>query len=82
MFSCKLKFLIEILKKWLGEKFFQRFNKLDLFSKQRFKSENLICWEKTKFTICEFNLALTTLNAAKEYFTPYFGFVVAKKMLS
>lgn len=43
MFPCKLKFLIDILKKWLGEKFFQRFNELDLFSKQRFKSENLIC---------------------------------------
>ena len=42
MFSCELKFVIDILKKWLIEKIFQRFDKLDMLSKQSFKRENLI----------------------------------------
>ena len=42
MFSCKLKFVIDLLKKWLTEKYFRRYKELDLFSKQRFKRENPI----------------------------------------
>ena len=42
MFSCELKFVIDILKKWLIEKIFQRFDELDMLSKQSFKRENLI----------------------------------------
>ena len=33
MFSCELKFVIEILKKWLAEKYFRRFKELDFFTK-------------------------------------------------
>ena len=44
IFSCEMKFVIHLLKKWLGEKYFGRFKELDFFSKQKFKSENLIDW--------------------------------------
>ena len=54
MFSWELKFVIDILKKWLGEKYFRRFKELNFFSKQRFKSINPISWDKTKYVICEF----------------------------
>ena len=44
MFSCELKFVIDLLKKWLVEKYFSRYKELDLFSKQKFKRENPIDW--------------------------------------
>ena len=42
MFSCELKFVTDLLKKSLADKFFKRFRELDYFTKQRFKSENPI----------------------------------------
>ena len=79
MFSYELKFVIDISKKWLRKKFFRRFSELNLLSKQRFKRENTICWDKTKCTICKFNLTLGASNAAKEKFTTYFDFAVEKE---
>ena len=46
MFSCELKFVIDLLTKWLVNKFFKRFRKLDYFTKQRFKNENPINWQQ------------------------------------
>ena len=37
MFSCELKFVINICKKWINEKFTRRYLEPDLFTKQRFK---------------------------------------------
>ena len=45
MFLCGLKFVINLLKKWLAEKYFRSYRELDFFSKQRFKRENPIDWE-------------------------------------
>ena len=55
MFSCELKFVIELLKKWLAGKFFKRFRELDYFTKQRFKNENPINWSKTNCIFCGFS---------------------------
>ena len=33
MFSCELKFVIDLLKKWFAEKYFRRYKELDFFSK-------------------------------------------------
>ena len=46
MFSCELKFVIIILKKWLYEKYFRRSKGLDLFIKQKSKRERPIDWKK------------------------------------
>ena len=34
MFSCELKFVIDLLKKWLVENFFNRYKELDMLTKQ------------------------------------------------
>lgn len=52
MFSCELKFTINICKKWIDEKLTRIYLELDLFTKQRFKRENPVQWGKTKFSIC------------------------------
>ena len=51
MLLCKLKLLIDILKKWLRENFFQRFSVLNVLSKQNFRRENLINWAKKMFNL-------------------------------
>ena len=52
--SCELKFVIDLQKKWLAEKYFGRYKELDFFSKQKFKTKNPTDWEKTNFVICNF----------------------------
>ena len=54
MFSCELKFVVNLLKKWLPEKCFGRYKELDLFSNQRFNRENPIDWNETNCVICGF----------------------------
>ena len=39
MFSCELKFVIEILKKWLAEKYFRQFKGLDFFTNKHLKGK-------------------------------------------
>ena len=46
MFSCKLKFVIDLLKKWLAKKYFRRYKELDFFTKWKFKTETPIDLEK------------------------------------
>ena len=46
MFSCKLNFVIALLKMRLVEKYFSRYKEFYLFSKQRFKRENPIDWNE------------------------------------
>ena len=57
MFSCELELVIDLLKKWLADKFFKKFRELDYFTKQRFKSENPINWSQTNCVICGFHLS-------------------------
>ena len=46
MFSCELKFFIEICKKRFAKKIGSRFRELDLFTKQRYRRQNPIKWGK------------------------------------
>ena len=39
MFSCELKFVIDILKKWLAEKYFRRFKELDILQNKNLKGK-------------------------------------------
>ena len=48
MFSCKLKFVTDLLKKWLADKYFRRFKETDYFTKQNFKRKNPINRDETK----------------------------------
>ena len=61
MFSCKLKFIIDLLKRWLAEKYFRRYKELDFFTKQKFKRENPIDWNKINCAICGFRLQIVVL---------------------
>ena len=45
MFSCELKFILDIYKKWSDEKFTCRNMELDLFTKQRYRREYPLDWE-------------------------------------
>ena len=76
MFLCELKFVIDILKKWLSEKYFRRFKELDFFTIQKFKRENPIYWEET---ICEFRLPTAVSNFTNEKTSAYLDFVIAKE---
>ena len=62
IFSCELKFVIVIYKKWFAKKIASRFRELDLFTKQRYRRENPIKWEETKCSICGFDLAICNLK--------------------
>ena len=62
IFSCKLKFVIDLLKKWLAENFFNRFKELDMLTKQRFKRQNPINWELANCVICDFCLPIAASN--------------------
>ena len=42
MFFCELKFVIDLLKKWLADIYFRRVKEIDYFKKQNFKRENPI----------------------------------------
>ena len=39
MFSCELKFVIDILKKWLSEKYFRRFKELDFLPNENLRGK-------------------------------------------
>ena len=79
MFSCELKFVIGLLKKWLAEKFFNRYKELDMFTKQRFKRQNPINWESTNCAICGFRLPSAGSNFPNEKITTFLDFVIVKK---
>ena len=51
MFSCELKFVMEICKKWFAKKIGGRFRELYLFTKQKYRRENSIKWDETKYSI-------------------------------
>ena len=79
MFFCELKFVIDLLKKWLAEKYFSRYKELDLFSKQRFKRENPIDWNETNCVICGFRLPTAVSNFPNEKRTTILDFVIEKE---
>lgn len=79
MFTCELKFVIDFLKKWLTEKYFRRCRELDLFSKQKFKREKLIDWERTNDAICGYCLPTVASNFPSKIISTYLGFVIVKE---
>ena len=76
MFLCELKFVIDILKKWLSEKYFRHFKELNFFTIQKFERENPVYWEETNCVICEFRLPTAVSN---EKISTYLDFVIAKE---
>ena len=79
MFSCVLKFVIDILKKWLSEKYFRRFKELHFFTKQKFKRENSIDWDETNCVICGFCLPAAGSNFPNEKILAYLDLFIAKE---
>ena len=79
MFSCELKFVINILKKWLYEKYFRRSKGLDLFIKQKSKRERPIDWEERNRAICKFRLPTAASNFPNEKLSTSLDFVIAKE---
>ena len=79
MFSCELELVIDLLKKWLADKFFKKFRELDYFTKQRFKSENPINWSQTNCVICGFRLSTNLPNFPNEKLETFLDHVIAKK---
>ena len=79
MFSCKLKFVIDLLKKWLAENFFNRYKELNMLTKQRFKRQNPINWESTNCVICGLCLPTAASNFPSEKITTFLYFVIEKE---
>ena len=79
MLSCELKFVIDILKEWLSEKYFRRVKELDFFTKQKFKRKNLIDWDKTNCVICGFCLPTAASNFPNQKMLTYLDFVIANE---
>ena len=77
MFSCELKFVIDLLKRWLAEKYFCCYKELDFFSKQKLKSRNPIDWNETKCVICNFRLPTGASNFPSKKITLYLDFAMA-----
>ena len=79
MFSSELKFVIDLLKKWLADKFFKRFRELDYLTKQRFKNENATNWSKTNCVICSFHLSINLSYFPNENLETFLDHVIAKE---
>ena len=79
MFSCELKFAIDLLKKWLAEKMFNRYKNLDMLTKQRFERQNPINWESTNCVICGFRLPAAVSNFNSDGITTFLDFVIEKE---
>ena len=79
MFDCELKFVIEICKKWMTEKFMRKKCHLDMRSKQEYKKKNPADFSSTKCVICNFNIALATTNGPFFQDMTYSDFVVKKE---
>ena len=79
MFSCGLKFVIDILRRWLGEKFFWRLAELDVLTKHKFKGENPSNWQATKCCICNLKLAVGSSDLSSKKISPYFDYAVSKE---
>ena len=69
MFSCELKFVIDLLEKWVAENFFKRYKDLDMLTKQKFKRQNPINWESTNCVVCGFHLHTAASNFPREEIT-------------
>ena len=79
MFSCVLKFVIDLLKKCLADKFCKRFRELEYLTKQRFKNENPINWSKTNCVICGFRLSRNLLYFPNEKLETFLDHVIAEE---
>ena len=79
IFSCELKIVIELLKKWLADKYFKRFKVIDFFKKQTFRRENIINRDETKCVICGLCLLTAVSDLPGDKITTYLDFVVQKE---
>ena len=79
MFSCELKFILDIYEKWSDEKFTCRNMELDLFTKQRYRREYPLDWENGRCSICVFDLSLGRANGPESEEIMYLDFVVKKE---
>ena len=80
MFDCELKFVIDICKKWMDEKFMRKNAALNMHSKQKYKKKNHVDFSSTKCATCNFNLGLaTTKGTFVQDNMTYFAFVVQKE---
>lgn len=79
VFSCELKFAINLLKKRLGKRYFRQYRELDFFFKQKFKKEKLIDWNKTNCVICDFCLPTVASNVPSKKISTYLDFVIANE---
>ena len=79
MFSCELKFVIDLLKKWLVDKFFKRIRELDYFTKQKFKGQNPVNWSKTNCVICAFRLSTNLSYFPNGKLETFLDHVIANK---
>ena len=79
VFSCEIKFVIDILKKWLAEKYFRRFKEFDIFTKKKFEKENPINWDEKNCVICGFRLPTAASNFPNEKISMYLEFAIAKE---
>ena len=79
IFNCELKFVIDICKKWMTEKFMRKNGPLNMRSKQEYKRKNPVNISSTKRVIHNFNIALATTNGRFSQDMTYFDFVVQKE---
>ena len=80
MFNCELKFVIDVCKKWMDEKFMRKNAALKMHSKQKYKKKNHVDFSSTKCATCNFNLGLaTTKGTFVQDNMTYFAFVVQKE---
>ena len=76
MFNCELKFVIDICKKWMAEKFTRKNVTLGMRIKQEYKIKNPVYFSSTKCVICNFNIVLATTNGRFSQDMTCFDFVV------
>ena len=78
MFCCKLKFTVDIYKKWVYEKFTRIRLSLDLMSKQKFKKENPLCYDNPCI-IWGFQLGTAKICGPNSNKMTYYDFMVKKE---
>ena len=81
MVFSELKFVIDLLKKWLAEKSFSRYKELDMLSKQRFKKQNPTSWKSTNCAICVYTSPPLPIIFPAIKITTFLDFIIEKKVL-
>ena len=79
MFNCELKFVVDICKIMVNEKFMRKNLTLDMRTKCQYKKKNPVDFSTTNCVICNFNLAFATSNGPFSQDMTYSDFVVHKE---